>query len=125
MMSARDYPDFSKLAWMARRRGSKGAHALQVLQDALMTHYGPQFERVIRVADDLKRRKGGDILVVFLPEWERLDRKGLRGSHFHQEQGPFSVTSETKSPLSYKKSVFVYSTRDGFRVRRYRERSRR
>lgn len=120
-----DYPDFSKLAWMARRRGPRGTHALQVLQDALMIHYGRQFERIMRIAEDLKQQKGHDVLVLFLPEWERADRRGERRSHFHQVAGPFSITAETKSPVSYRHSVFVYSTRGGLHPRRYLRRRRR
>lgn len=116
------YPDFSKLVWLARRRGPHGRAALEVLQDALMTHWGPQFERAMRYAET----REGEVkpFVIFKTYWERLERERMKhGSSAWDYWGPFATRYGGLAPFRDERTgvIVVYDPNLKFKVRRIKK----
>lgn len=121
--TARDAPpDFSRLVWMAKRRGPAGRASLQVLQDTLMVYYEKEFQS----AREYAKAKEGYVkpFVVFRPDFERSLRKhreyhGARPSSFW----PFVVRYGHIDRDN--KGIVVWSANKNFNVPRIRRVRRR
>ena len=95
----------AKLAWMSQRPTKKGKESLQILQDALIEQYGPQFEKSIKKAKNKGRKTARRMTVVFSTSLERAYHKypDSRPYYIHRNW-PFTVTT---NPLKFRKSSIV------------------
>lgn len=122
--------DVLKLAWESSRRGRRGSDALQVLQDFLLERYGPQFRDAQRYAKLQKKEHYAILFVPQLTRWSPIEvqrqwgEPSLRAVGTEQARfSPFRVLPAGRAHHTYRTSIVVWDTWNGFDVHHLRERS--